>query len=149
MKTFSIDLSALHPKAKKQMDDIIKYLAADKSIKVQDYTALTLLSNSFSVYYQAIDILNKDGLVIEDLQRSMQPSLPGMEPAFLTKLRSTKPHPALKIANDAQYQITKLLIEFQLTPRSRKKVNSIGSEIEPLSPADKLLSRNKKEIQHS
>jgi P27 family predicted phage terminase small subunit len=141
MKNFIIDLNKLHPTAKIQMDEIIRFLKNDKSIIKQDSTALSILSNSFSVYYQAIDILNRDGLVFEDDNKVMQPSLPGMEPLFITRLRSIKPHPALKIANDAQNQITKLLIEFGLTPKSRKKTSSISKKIEALSPADKFIGK--------
>jgi P27 family predicted phage terminase small subunit len=141
MRNFIIDLEKIHPKAKAQMDEIIKFLTKDKSIIKQDSTALVILSNSFSVYYQAIDILNRDGLVFEDENKVMEPCLPGMEPTFITRLRNIKPHPALKIANDSQNQITKLLIEFGLTPRSRKKTTLIPKKIDALSPADIFVGK--------
>lgn len=141
MKSFTFDFENLHPKARKQMDEIVGFLRKDKSFKSQDMTAVTILANSFSIYYQAVDILQKDGIVIQDVANILQPSLPGMEPEFLRKIRSTKIHPALRIANDAQSQITKLLIEFNLTPRRRKKTDNPMAMPDAVSPIDKFVSK--------
>lgn len=131
-----------HPEAKKIMAEIIRHLHKNNSFEKQDIPALSLLGYSYHTYFISRDLLLKDGIMIQEQDQIRQPTLPGMEPQFITKLRSSKPHPALKICNDAQNQITKILIEFNLTPRSRKKItldpNSIPSPGDE-SPIDKFL----------
>lgn len=135
--SFYISPDHLHSKAKVQMDEIYSILIKEKGIKRQDSSALYILADCYSLYYQAMDILKRDGIVQEEAANAIQQSLPGMEPAFIQKMRVTKAHPALKIATDAQYQITKLLIEFNLTPKARKKTDVPIPE--PPSPADKFI----------
>jgi P27 family predicted phage terminase small subunit len=126
-----------HQKAKDQMADIVKNLNKEKFISKLDIPALAMLAYSYDIYFKAAEILLRDGIVMEDSQ-NQQPTLPGMEPTFISKMKVTKAHPALRIATDAQNQITKLLIEFNLTPRSRKKITDPVTP-EPQSPADKFI----------
>jgi len=138
-----------HPQAKEYLIDILKQINKDKAIKKQDLTAFTLLGDYIHIYCQAREILLRDGIIMGDQPSSMQASIPGMEKSFISKMRNLKPHPALKIAADAQNQIIRLLIEFNLTPRSRKKTVDLTlplvAETEYSSPIDKFM---KKEIRN-
>ena len=133
-----------HPEAKSSMAEIFRSLNKEGSIEKKDMAALNLLAYSYHVYFQSRDLLLKDGLMIEDKEQNLQPPLPGMEPQFITKLRASKPHPALKMCNDAQNQITRILIEFNLTPRSRKKT-TMDMDNPPIpseqSPIDKFINQ--------
>jgi len=133
----------VHPKAKIQMDEIIRLLSRDKSKSGNYSAALQILADSYHIYFQAMDILLRDGIVQEMSDPAIQQVLPGMEPVFLQKMRVTKAHPALKIATDAQFSITKLLIQFNLTPKSNK--DSELPVLEESSPVEKFIN-NSREI---
>ena len=138
-----------HPEAKKIMAEIFRHLNRNNGIEKQDLPALSLLAYSYHTYFQSRDILLKDGIMIEEKDQIQQPTLPGMEPAFITKIRTAKPHPALKICNDSQNQITKILIEFNLTPHSRKKNLDISiPESFGDSPIDKFITQ-KQELRNA
>jgi P27 family predicted phage terminase small subunit len=132
-----------HPEAKKTMSEIIRQLQKKDGFEKQDFPALSILGYSYHNYFISRDILLKDGLMIQEQDQIRQPTLPGMEPLFITKLRASKPHPALKICNDSQNQITKILIEFGLTPKSRKKNLDMAEAPTPdnVSPIDKFLPK--------
>jgi P27 family predicted phage terminase small subunit len=132
-----------HPEAKNSMGEIFKILVRNKGVEKRDFPALNLMAYSYHIYFQSRDLLLRDGIMIEDQQQTNQPTLPGMEPNFITKLRASKPHPALKLCNDAQNQIARLLVEFNLTPRSRKKTIDLNllPDVED-SPIDKFVSKN-------
>ena len=104
-----------HKKTKEFMRGIARSISPER----QDLAALFLLGDSFNTYILARDILMADGLILEDIPA--QQELPGMELKGINKVRNMKPHPALRIATDSHAQVTKLLIEFNLTPKSRKK----------------------------
>jgi len=126
------------------MAEIIRQLAKKNGFEKQDLPALSLLGYSYHNYFVSRDILLKDGLMIQEKDEFQQPTLPGMEPVFITKLRASKPHPALKICNDSQNQITKILIEFGLTPKSRKKnLDPTDPPSIDESPIDKFVGKEK------
>lgn len=129
-----------HPVAKEYMNQIMKLLHSKNIVQREDFAAVILLGDLFNTYCQARDLLNRDGIILEEKESIIDPVLPGLEPAILTKIKGQKVHPALKVATDAQNQITKLLIEFNLTPRSRKKIELDLPVIEEnVSPIDKFI----------
>lgn len=131
---------SFHPEAKKTMNQIIRQLSVKNGFEKQDLPALSLLGYSYHTYFFSRDILLKDGLMVQEKDEFQQPTLPGMEPIFITKIRASKPHPAIKICNDSQNQITKILIEFGLTPKSRKKNLDLNSDPTPGDdPIDKFV----------
>jgi len=130
-----------HEKTKKFMRNIVRVLEDNNVIEKHDLAALFLLGDSFNTYVLAREQLFKDGLFFDD---ESEPTLPGMELKGIKKAAKIKTHPALRIANDAHQQVTKLLIEFNLTPKSRKKPEPITPLTEEpgevvKSPIDKFV----------
>lgn len=66
---------------------------------------LAILADNYELYSNCKQQIKKDGLMISD--------------RFGTLVK----HPLLKVQNDAQIQIIKLLNEFGLTPKSASKLN--------------------------
>lgn len=101
--------SSIGDKAKKFMKELLDVLE-DKSINTAlDKAAISLIAHTYDNYIKATEMLEHDGLTI------YQYSAAG---------RNVKAHPAVKIQLDAQIQLTKLLVEFGLTPKSRKDIDS-------------------------
>ena len=124
------------------MRQIAGSLLASESLERQDLAALFLLGDALNTYILAREQLFKDGLFFNSTVE--QAILPGMEFKGIEKIKNIKPHPALRVAQDSYNQVTKLLIEFNLTPRSRKKPENITplddtEPFEPEAPIDKFV----------
>jgi P27 family predicted phage terminase small subunit len=112
-----------HPKAKKFMTDLVRQLNKDDLIIKLDTGALILLGNAYNKYFEAQDILLREGYMLND------------------KKGSVKPHPALKICHESQVEVMKLLIEFGLTPKRRKKVVLVPKVDE--APIEKFINNHR------
>jgi len=125
-----------HDKTKVFLRQIVRTMP----IEEQDQSALFLLGDCFNTYILARELLLKDGFLLEP---NADPVLPGMELTGINKVRNIRPHPALRIATDSHNQLIKLLIEFNLTPKSRKKPEPVPLEdeapIEEKSPMERFI----------
>lgn len=111
--------SAIGGKAKKFMRELMVVLE-DKNINTAlDKAAISLIAHTYDNYIKATEILEHDGLTIYQYSGAS---------------KNIRAHPAVKIQLDAQIQLTKLLVEFGLTPKSRKDIDSQRSapEASPL-----------------
>ncbi len=84
--------------------------------------AVELLLNSYDMYNKATDDINKNGLTIQHLTDN--------------KFETYKANPSVKIQQDAQIQIVKLLVELGLTPKACK--DNTDDKVE--SPLDNFLN---------
>jgi P27 family predicted phage terminase small subunit len=110
------------PDAAKYMKELVKLLNSGAIVSKLDTAALTLLGNTYNTYCLASQIILKEGIIGEE----------------------GRINPCIKIANDAQIQLQKLLIEFGLTPKGRKRITPLPEQ-EPQSPIDKFIS-SKREV---
>ena len=127
---------------KKLLRPIVGNLLANDSLEKQDLAALFLLGDALNTYILARQQLLKDGITLEN--KIEQTTIPGMDYKGINKARNIRPHPALRIANDSFNQATRLLIEFNLTPRSRKKPEIVPLDeeniMEPESPIERFVN---------
>jgi P27 family predicted phage terminase small subunit len=110
-----------HSKAKKFMTDLVRQLNKDDLIIKLDTAALILLGDAYNKYFEAQDILLREGFMLKD------------------KNDHQKPHPALKICHESQVEVMKLLIEFGLTPKRRKKA-VMPEKKQEMAPIDKYIN---------
>jgi len=103
------------------MGDLVRQLNKENSITKLDTGALILLGDAYNKYFEAQDILLKEGYMV-----------------------GKKPHPALKICHESQTEVMKLLIEFELTPKRRKKA-VMPVKKEPVSPMEAFIN-GKREV---
>lgn len=84
-----------------------------------DWGALDMLAENYDTFLRCNLQVRQDGLMIEG------------KSGYLEK------HPLIKVANDAQIQAVKLMLEFGLTPKSRERVKALqvgdDSSNDPLS----------------
>jgi P27 family predicted phage terminase small subunit len=122
--------TSISPKAKTFMKNLLGVLG-EKSINTKlDSAAISLIAHTYDNYINATEILKKEGLVIT---------------SFTAAGENPKAHPAVKIQLDAQIQLTRLLIEFGLTPKSRKDVVSVkvDTPTKAGSPIDDFIGRQR------
>lgn len=100
----------------------IKYLTAVKKYLKEKYgkvnqeweQVLEILGDNLELYQQCKSSIKNDGLLL------------------VAKNGAYTKNPLIKVMLDAQVQITKLLSEFGLTPRSASKINLIEDEDDTL-----------------
>lgn len=107
----------------KQTKDFISLLLDSIERKESYYLAIQLLADNFEIYQRARESVIKDGLIIKD------------------RFEIEQPNKMIKVMNDAQIQIQKLLIEFGLTLKSNKKL-SLEEELEDTSAFGQFLKNN-------
>lgn len=119
-------------KAKRYMRDLLVVLE-DKSINsTLDSAAIQLIGHTYNNYIIATETLATDGMY-QTIETQAGSSL--------------KAHPAVKVQLDSQVQLTRLLLEFGLTPRSRgelKKADDSGTVA--VSPLTAFLERDRKVV---
>ena len=119
--------------ARKFMFRLLRTLEEKNIDSKLDEAAIMLIANTYDTYLKATEILNREGLVV----------------AVITNAGSNpKAHPAVKIQNDAQSQLTRLLVEFGLTPKSRKETTAISKEDAQDTPESPLtvFLKNQREV---
>lgn len=90
------------------MKDVLKFLKEKSGITQDSWTAsLVMIEDNYSTFLKCQKQLNEEGLTVND------------------RFGSTVKHPLIKVQNDAQIQLVKLLNEFGLTLKSSDKINSI------------------------
>lgn len=119
-------------KAKRYMRDLLGVLS-DKSVNsTLDSAAIQLIGQTYHNYINATEELADVGMYQEIETQSGS---------------SLKAHPAVKVQLDSQIQLTRLLLEFGLTPKSRgelKQADDSGKDTS--SPLSAFLERDRKII---
>ena len=88
-----------------------------------DSAAITMLARNYSMFIKASKQLEKDGLTVKSDRNNLTP------------------HPAIKIARDAQIQAIKIMLEFGLTAKARTKLPQMEKEDED-SDLDAFIKNN-------
>lgn len=117
----------IEKEAKDYMKDVILMLEDNSLMKNVDNAALTMLSRNYSMFIKASKQLEKDGLTV------------------VSDRGNIAPHPAIKIAKDAQIQAMKVMEKFGLTAKDRTKIAKLNSGDKELSPLEQFV-KNSKEV---
>lgn len=97
----------IEKEAKDYMKDVILMLEDNSLMKNVDNAALTMLARNYSMFIKASKQLEKDGLTV------------------VSDRGNIAPHPAIKIAKDAQIQAMKVMEKFGLTAKDRTNNSSL------------------------
>lgn len=117
----------IEKEAKDYMKDVILMLEDNSLMKNVDNAALTMLARNYSMFIKASKQLEKDGLTV------------------VSDRGNIAPHPAIKIAKDAQIQAMKVMEKFGLTAKDRTKIAKLNSGDKELSPLKQFV-KNSKEV---
>ena len=117
----------IEKEAKDYMKDVILMLEDNSLMKNVDNAALTRLARNYSMFIKASKQLEKDGLTV------------------VSDRGNIAPHPAIKIAKDAQIQAMKVMEKFGLTAKDRTKIAKLNSGDKELSPLEQFV-KNSKEV---
>lgn len=117
----------IEKEAKDYMKDVILMLEDNSLMKDVDNAALTMLARNYSMFIKASKQLEKDGLTV------------------VSDRGNIAPHPAIKIAKDAQIQAMKVMEKFVLTAKDRTKIAKLNSGDKELSPLEQFV-KNSKEV---
>ena len=117
----------IEKEAKDYMKDVILMLEDNSLMKNVDSAALTMLARNYSMFIKASKQLEKDGLTV------------------VSDRGNIAPHPAIKIAKDAQIQAMKVMEKFGLTAKDRTKIAKLNSGDKELSPLEQFV-KNSKEV---
>lgn len=116
----------IEKEAKDYMKDVILMLEDNSLMKNVDNAALTMLARNYSMFIKASKQLEKDGLTV------------------VSDRGNIAPHPAIKIAKDAQIQAMKVMEKFGLTAKDRTKIAKLNSGDKELSPLEQFVKNSKK-----
>lgn len=117
----------IEKEAKDYMKDVILMLEDNSLMKDVDNAALTMLARNYSMFIKASKQLEKDGLTV------------------VSDRGNIAPHPAIKIAKDAQILAMKVMEKFGLTAKDRTKIAKLNSGDKELSPLEQFV-KNSKEV---
>lgn len=119
--------SNLCPEAQEFLDNLTSLLKVQEISTSLDESALRLIGNTYHTYITATKFLleNPKNYLIESPRGE------------------TKAHPFVKIANDSQIQLDKLMDKFGLNPKSRKEIHKPKEKANEQSPLDKFLISSK------
>lgn len=87
------------------MKNVLQNLKDNGVLENVDSAALTMLARNYSMFIKASKQIEKEGLTVKSDRGNIAP------------------HPAIKIANDAQTKAMKVMAEFGLTAKARTKLN--------------------------
>ena len=94
----------IEQEARAYMESVLQILQGNGVVEDVDNAALTMLARNYSMFITASKQLQEEGLTITSDRGNVVP------------------HPAIKIARDAQIQAMKVMTEFGLTAKSRSKL---------------------------
>lgn len=117
--------SDIEKEAKDYMKDVILMLEDNSLMKDVDNAALTMLARNYSMFIKASKQLEKDGLTV------------------VSDRGNIAPHPAIKIAKDAQIQAMKVMEKFGLTAKDRTKIAKLSDNRKELSPLEQFVKDSK------
>lgn len=126
MNNFKIPTD-IEKEAKNYMTNVVNMLEDNGLMQDVDNAALTMLARNYSMFIKASKQLEKDGLTV------------------VSDRGNIAPHPAIKIAKDAQTQAMKVMEKFGLTAKDRTKIAKLNSGDKELSPLEQFV-KNSKEV---
>lgn len=116
----------IEDEAKTYIQDVLEMLKSNGVMEDVDTAALTMLARNYSMFIKASKQLEKDGLTV------------------VSDRGNLSPHPAIKIAKDAQTQAMKVMVEFGLTAKARTKLPKLDANTGTESPLEAFIKSNKK-----
>ena len=99
----------IEEEAKNYIQDVVNMLENASLMESVDSAALTMLARNYSIFIKASKQLEKDGLTV------------------ISDRGNLSPHPAIKIAKDAEVVCIKLMEKFGLTVKDRSKLPAFDS----------------------
>lgn len=126
MNTKFIIPADIEDEAKTYIQDVLEMLKSNGVMEDVDTAALTMLARNYSMFIKASKQLEKDGLTV------------------VSDRGNLSPHPAIKIAKDAQTQAMKVMAEFGLTAKARTKLPKLDANTGTESPLEAFIKSNKK-----
>lgn len=126
MNTKFIIPADIESEAKTYIQDVLEMLKSNGVMEDVDTAALTMLARNYSMFIKASKQLEKDGLTV------------------VSDRGNLSPHPAIKIAKDAQTQAMKVMVEFGLTAKARTKLPKLDANTGTESPLEAFIKSNKK-----
>ena len=117
----------IQEEAKAYMQNVCDMLESKGVMENVDTAALTMLARNYSMFIQANKQLEKDGLTVTSDRGNIAP------------------HPAIKIAKDAQTSAMKVMLEFGLTAKARTKLTKMATAEED-SPLESFVKNSKVEV---
>ena len=117
----------IQEEAKAYMQNVCDMLESKGVMDNVDTAALTMLARNYSMFIQANKQLEKDGLTVTSDRGNIAP------------------HPAIKIAKDAQTSAMKVMLEFGLTAKARTKLTKMATAEED-SPLESFVKNSKVEV---
>ena len=115
----------IEKEAKEYMTNVIKMLEENGVMKDVDTAALTMLARNYSMFIKASKQLEIEGLTITSDRGNIAP------------------HPAIKIAKDAQTQAMRVMEKFGLTAKDRTKIAKLSDSSKELSPLEQFVQDSK------
>ena len=115
----------IEKEAKEYMKNVIQMLDESGVMQDVDNAALTMLARNYSMFIKASKQLEKDGLTV------------------VSDRGNIAPHPAIKIAKDAQTQAMKVMEKFGLTAKDRTKIAKLSDNRKELSPLEQFVKDSK------
>lgn len=115
----------IEKEAKEYMTNVIKMLEENGVMKDVDTAALTMLARNYSMFIKASKQLELEGLTVTSDRGNIAP------------------HPAIKIAKDAQTQAMRVMEKFGLTAKDRTKIAKLSDNSKELSPLEKFVKDSK------
>lgn len=111
----------IEKEAKEYMKNVIQMLDESGVMQDVDTAALTMLARNYSMFIKATKQLERDGLTVTSDRGNIAP------------------HPAIKIAKDAQTQAMKVMEKFGLTAKDRTKIAKLNTGEKDLSPLEQFV----------
>lgn len=105
------------------MQNVLEQLDSTGMLENVDSAALTMLARNYSMFIKASKQLEDEGLTVTSDRGNIAP------------------HPAIKIAKDAQTQAMKVMLEFGLTAKARTKLPKV--EQDGYSPFEQFIKEGK------
>lgn len=118
----------IESEAKTYIQDVLEMLKSNGVMEDVDTAALTMLARNYSMFIKASKQIEKDGLTV------------------ISDRGNLSPHPAIKIAKDAQTQAMKVMTEFGLTAKARTKLPKLDANTGADSPLESFIKNNKREV---
>lgn len=115
----------IEKEAKEYMTNVIKILEENGVMKDLDTAALTMLARNYSMFIKASKQLELEGLTVTSDRGNIAP------------------HPAIKIAKDAQTQAMRVMEKFGLTAKDRTKIAKLSDNSKELSPLEQFVKDSK------
>lgn len=115
----------IEKEAKNYMKNVVNMLEDNGLMEDVDTAALTMLARNYSMFIKASKQLEKDGLTVTSDRGNIAP------------------HPAIKIAKDAQTQAMKVMEKFGLTAKDRTKIAKLCDNSKELSPLEQFVKDSK------